>query len=68
MRYSLYVLSLLSAYEDYLPFMTDEQILGILVWGREPDALSVAVWEMNRRKWRERSAEGRIEEALLRQK
>ena len=47
-HYSIYVLSLLWALEEYIPFMSDDEIMHILLCGEEPDALTVWGWEVRK--------------------
>ena len=49
MRYNLYVLSLLKALEDYIPYMSEEEIFDILLGGIELSPLSIVVWEMKKK-------------------
>ena len=45
MYFDLYTLSLLIALERYIPFMSEEELLRILVYGETPDSATIAVWE-----------------------
>lgn len=47
--YSLYGITLLTAFGRYLPYMTEEEIIGLLFYGREPDSMAISVWEIKRR-------------------
>lgn len=59
MTYDFFSLMLLAAYEAYLPYMTEEEILGILQCGWVPSPWKVRTWEDMKAK-----AGGRIETAL----
>lgn len=48
MEYDFFALSLLVALEEYLPFMSDDEIREILYYGMEPDALTVWGWEVRK--------------------
>jgi len=44
----VYVLSLLSALREYIPYMSDEEVAEILYYGEEPDAITVWGWEVRK--------------------
>ena len=67
MRFEIYALSLLMALEEYLPYMSDDEIRGILYFGIEPDALAIWGWEVWKRARGEDVAR-RFREAYGRQK
>ena len=67
MYFEIYALSLLAALEEYLPYMSDDEIREILFFGIEPDALTVWGWEVRKSARREDIAR-RFREAYGRQK
>lgn len=67
MIFDIYAISLLSALEEYLPYMSDDEIRGILYYGIEPDAFTVWGWEM-KKSARNSSVERRFRDAYGRQK
>ena len=48
MRHDLYILALLEALEEYIPYMSEDEVAGILFGGEEPDAVTVWGWEVRR--------------------
>lgn len=67
MYFEIYALSLLEALEEYLPYMSDDEIRAILFYGIEPDALTVWGWEV-RKSARCSEVARRFREAYGRQK
>lgn len=67
MRYSVESLTLLLALEDYIPFMTKEELLTILWYGRKPSDAEICTWEL-KRQVREQALERRFKKALTGQK
>lgn len=67
MKYSVEALTLLIALEDYIPFMTEEELLTILWYGKKPDNSAICTWEL-KRQVREQALERRLKSALSRQK
>ena len=67
MYFEIYALSLLAALEEYLPYMSDDEIREILFFGIEPDALTVWGWEV-RKSARRSEVARRFREAYGRQK
>lgn len=65
--YKIYVLSLLFALEEYLPYMSDDEVADIVFCGEEPDALTVWRWEA-RRSAHKAVLERRFTDAFSRQK
>lgn len=67
MRFEIYALSLLAALEEYLPYMSEEEIRAILYYGMEPDSLTVWGWELRKTARRSELAR-RFRDAYGRQK
>ena len=66
-KYDFFALSLLALYEDYLPCMTDEDIIDILQYGAVPGPWKVKKWE-SMKVTRSARIEDAIETAISRQK
>lgn len=62
MNYYIYIVSLLTRFERYLPFMSEEELMRLLEYGEEPDAMTISVWEI-----RKSERDARLEKVLRRQ-
>ncbi len=67
MNFEIFALSLLCFLEDYLPYMTEEEVAGILLYGFVPDGMQIAVWDIRRRQ-REEMLDGMFNDAFLSEK
>lgn len=67
MYYDIYTLSLLAALEEYIPFMSEDDVLEILVGGVTPEPIKILAWEAMRTRRFEAFNE-RYKKALLGQK
>lgn len=67
MEYSVESLSLLFTLQEYIPYMSTEELLAILWYGMKPDNATINGWELKRRS-REATIERRLREAISRQK
>ena len=67
MIFDLYIVSLLVAFEEYLRYMTDEELAVLLYYGEWPTARKIAEWEL-RKMSREALLRKRFNTAYERQK
>ena len=65
--YEVTALLLLAIYEDYLPYMSDDEVCDILQWGQAPAPWQVKVWESRRAQDKGR-LESLLNRALAKQK
>ena len=67
MNFEIFALSLLGFLEDYLPYMTEDEVAEILLYGIVPDGMKIAVWDIRRRQ-REEMLYGMFNDAFLSEK
>lgn len=67
MKYDLYVVYLLTAIEAYIPYMTEEELKGVILYGEMPGPVSFWSWSRQKQS-RDEELRAKVEEALKRQK
>ena len=48
MRYDFFTLSLLAALEEYIPYMSQADLIDILEFGAVPSASKIRLWELRK--------------------